>query len=128
MAETAHLSPRYPIVDAHVDLAYNAVVLGRDLSLPIDVLRQTEMAGPADPKAGTPPVTLPALLKGRRRGRWEPLRRTRQAVASQADSHLPYARGGQCPGNPAARHLPPSCDEREDVALVDNGGRIGPRA
>ncbi|MCU0520668.1 MAG: membrane dipeptidase [Anaerolineae bacterium] len=66
MAETTKTSPRYPIVDAHIDLAYGAVVLGRDLSLSVDALRDHERRHePLDPKAGVCTVTLPALREGR---------------------------------------------------------------
>ncbi len=126
MVETTQLSPRYPIVDAHVDLAYNAVVLGRDLSLPIDVLRQTErLAGPADPKAGTPTVTLPALLKGRVAvvgGSLfvEPGKRSHPRPT--ATYHTPEEANAQAIQQlDTYRRL---ADEREDVALVDNGAAL----
>jgi len=122
MAETARISPRYPIIDAHLDLAYSAVVLGRDLSLPIDVLRQVErQAGSADPKAGTPTVTLPALLTGR------------VAVAGGSIFVEPGKRSHPRPT--ATYHTPEEAhhqatqqldtyrrmaDEREDVALVSD--------
>ncbi|AFV75858.1 Zn-dependent dipeptidase, microsomal dipeptidase [Thermus oshimai JL-2] len=44
------------IVDAHLDLAYNALDLGRDLTLPLSELRQRKGEGEE-----TPMVTLPAL-------------------------------------------------------------------
>ena len=66
MNEIAKTATRYPIVDAHIDLAYGAIVLGRDLSLTVDALRDHERRHePPDPKAGTCTVTLPALLAGR---------------------------------------------------------------
>jgi membrane dipeptidase len=66
MTESTQASPHYPIVDAHIDLAYNAVVLGRDVSLTLAELRERErLHEPADPKSGICTVTLPALLEGR---------------------------------------------------------------
>lgn len=46
------------IVDAHLDLAYNALELGRDLTLPLEELRQR------DTHKDIPVVTLPALREG----------------------------------------------------------------
>ncbi|WP_244363390.1 dipeptidase [Thermus brockianus] len=43
------------MVDAHLDLAYNARALGRDLTLPLEALRAV------DPHPDTPLVTLPSL-------------------------------------------------------------------
>lgn len=48
----------YVIVDAHLDLAHNAVDLGRDLTLPLAELRKQ------DPHTDIPVVTLPALREG----------------------------------------------------------------
>lgn len=47
------------MVDAHLDLAYNARILGRDLSLPLDRLREV------DPHPETPLVTLESLREAR---------------------------------------------------------------
>lgn len=47
------------MVDAHLDLAYNARALGRDLSLPLDQLREI------DPHPETPLVTLGSLKEAR---------------------------------------------------------------
>ncbi|MDT7922860.1 MAG: membrane dipeptidase [Thermus sp.] len=47
------------LVDAHLDLAYNALDLGRDLTLPLKALRQR------DPHPDTPVVTLPSLREAR---------------------------------------------------------------
>jgi membrane dipeptidase len=47
------------LVDAHLDLAYNALVLGRDLTLPLEALRQH------DPHPDTPLVTLSSLGEAR---------------------------------------------------------------
>jgi membrane dipeptidase len=56
----------YPIVDAHLDVAYNAVVLDRDLSLPIAEIREHERRHPpAKSSAGLCTVSWPALLEGR---------------------------------------------------------------
>ncbi|MGC9347281.1 MAG: dipeptidase [Anaerolineae bacterium] len=60
-------SPNSPmlIVDAHLDIAYNAVVLRRDLTLEVEEVRSRERKKPpADPKAGTSMVTWPALREG----------------------------------------------------------------
>lgn len=46
------------IVDAHLDLAHNALDLGRDLTLPLAELRRR------DPHPEVPVVTLPALQEG----------------------------------------------------------------
>jgi membrane dipeptidase len=56
----------YPIVDAHLDVAYNAVVLGRDLSRPVTEIREHERReAPPDPSAGVCMVSWPALLEAR---------------------------------------------------------------
>ncbi|MFN3179082.1 MAG: dipeptidase [Thermus sp.] len=47
------------MVDAHLDLAHNARALGRDLSLPLDRLREV------DPHPDTPLVSLPSLREAR---------------------------------------------------------------
>jgi membrane dipeptidase len=53
------------VVDAHLDFAYNAVVLGRNLETKITDLRAHERRyPPRDPRAGTATVSLPALLEG----------------------------------------------------------------
>jgi membrane dipeptidase len=59
--------PETPIIiDAHLDFAYNAVVLGRDLETPLTDLREHERRHPPrDPRAGIATVSLPALLEGR---------------------------------------------------------------
>lgn len=54
------------VVDAHLDFAYNAVVLERDLEQPLTDLRSHERRHPPrNPRAGVATVTLPALLEGR---------------------------------------------------------------
>ncbi len=54
------------IVDGHLDLAYNALVLERDLRQPLGQIRQQERrVPPPGREAGTCLVTLPALLDGR---------------------------------------------------------------
>ncbi len=66
MPETTHRSTPFPIVDAHLDVAYNAVVLGRDLSLPIAEIREEERRHPSeDPRADPCMVSWPALVEGR---------------------------------------------------------------
>ncbi|WP_243090162.1 dipeptidase [Thermus neutrinimicus] len=47
------------MVDAHLDLAYNARILGRDLSLPLERLKEV------DPHPETPLVTLESLREAR---------------------------------------------------------------
>jgi membrane dipeptidase len=49
------------IVDAHQDLAYNALRYDRDLRLPLADLREHERKHPAE---GVPTVTIPSLLEG----------------------------------------------------------------
>jgi membrane dipeptidase len=53
-----HASIEGMIVDAHLDLAHNALDLGRDLTLPLAELRAR------DARAEIPVVTLPALREG----------------------------------------------------------------
>lgn len=55
------------IVDAHLDLAYNAVVLGRDLTQPVVEIRAAEQGLPSEyhRAVGTSLVSVPALLAGR---------------------------------------------------------------
>jgi membrane dipeptidase len=50
------------IVDAHQDLAYNALRYNRDLRLPLAELREHERTHPAE---GVPTLTIPSLLEGR---------------------------------------------------------------
>ncbi len=53
------------IVDGHMDLAYNAVVLGRDLLQPVEVIRAREQVTPPLGKgAGMCMATIPTLLEG----------------------------------------------------------------
>lgn len=55
------------IIDAHLDMAYNAVVLGRDLTQPVAEIRAAEHDAPSEYRkhAGICLVSLPALLAGR---------------------------------------------------------------
>lgn len=54
------------LVDAHLDLAYNAVVLHRDLRRPVAEIRAQEtLQPPPGEYTGTCLVSLPALLAGR---------------------------------------------------------------
>jgi membrane dipeptidase len=48
------------MIDGHLDIAWNAVQLGRDLTLPLEAIRQAEGAVPAHGE-GTATVSLPAL-------------------------------------------------------------------
>lgn len=49
------------IIDAHLDLAFNAVGLGADLRLPLDELRTSAYGQAASAHGATPTVSLPAL-------------------------------------------------------------------
>lgn len=51
------------LVDAHIDLAYNAVVLERDLTQPVEEIRAAEGVPPPH-QQGVCLVSLPALLAG----------------------------------------------------------------
>lgn len=54
------------VVDGHMDLAYNAVVLGRDLWQPVEVIRARERVTPPPGKgAGVCMASIPTLLEGR---------------------------------------------------------------
>lgn len=52
------------LIDAHLDLAFNAVGKHADLRLPIDQLRRTEFGRLMAAKTETPTVCLPALRDG----------------------------------------------------------------
>lgn len=53
------------IVDAHIDMAYNAVVIGRDLLRPVAEIRAEEIdTPPLSALSGTNLVSLPNLIKG----------------------------------------------------------------
>lgn len=52
------------IVDAHLDLAMNAIEWNRDLSRPLDEIRQREMFKSDKPDRGNGTVCLPALRQG----------------------------------------------------------------
>ncbi len=54
------------IVDGHMDMAYNAVVLGRDLLQPVATIRERERLNPPPGKgAGICMASVPTLLEGR---------------------------------------------------------------
>lgn len=53
------------IIDAHLDMAYNAVIWKRDLRQPLADLRAYEKRHPLPAHVGTALVTIPALLEGR---------------------------------------------------------------
>ncbi|MBN1874779.1 MAG: membrane dipeptidase [Anaerolineae bacterium] len=56
----------YIIVDAHLDMAYNALLLGRDLTLPLADIRMRERHhAPGESHVETCLVSIPALLEGR---------------------------------------------------------------
>ncbi|MDT8306666.1 MAG: membrane dipeptidase, partial [Anaerolineae bacterium] len=50
------------IIDAHHDLAYNAIRYNREVRLPLTDLRERERKTPAE---GVPTVSIPTLLEGR---------------------------------------------------------------
>lgn len=52
------------IIDAHLDLAFNAVGLGGDIRLPLDQLRTTTYGRAGSAQLATPTVSLPALRDG----------------------------------------------------------------
>src|SRR5690606_5615056 len=52
------------IIDAHLDLAMNAIEWNRDLSRPLDEIRQREMFMKDKPDRGKGTVCLPELRKG----------------------------------------------------------------
>lgn len=49
------------LIDAHLDLAFNAIGMGGDLTLPLDQLRATAYGAAATARRETPTVSLPAL-------------------------------------------------------------------
>ena len=53
------------IIDAHLDLAMNAIEWNRDLRLPLSQVRQAEMYMKDKPDRGRGTVTLPELRKGK---------------------------------------------------------------
>lgn len=58
-----NLNQRF-IVDAHLDLAMNAIEWNRDLKLPLDEIRQRELFMPDKPDRGNGTVCFPELRKG----------------------------------------------------------------
>ncbi len=51
----------YMLIDAHLDLAFNAVGMGADLRLPLDALRRSEAGVAAAGRGETSTVTLPEI-------------------------------------------------------------------
>ena len=116
----------YPIVDAHLDVAYNAVVLGRDLSRPIaEIHKHEQREPPADPSAGICMVSWPALLEGRiaviggsifvepgkrSHPRATTTYHTPEEAYAQASEQLDYYRR--------------MADEREDVEIIADAGAL----
>lgn len=49
------------LIDAHLDLAFNAVALGADITLPLDALRASAYGQEAIARGETPTVSLPIL-------------------------------------------------------------------
>ena len=74
------------IIDAHLDLAMNAIEWNRDLSRPLAEIRQREMFMKDRPDRGKGTVCLPELRKGR----------VGLVVATQLSRVTPY--GGSLPG------------------------------
>ncbi len=119
-------SARFPIVDAHIDMAYNAVTLGRDLSRPIGELREEEQMHPvADPHAGISMVSWPTLREGRvaviggsifvepgkkSHPRPTPTYHTPEEAHDQGVQQLDYYRR--------------VADECEDVEIIDDAGAL----
>ena len=54
-----------PIIDAHLDLAWNAVSFNRDLTLEVSTLRQLEAHMVDEPNRGKCTTRLPELKKAR---------------------------------------------------------------
>lgn len=108
------------IVDGHLDLAHNAVTLGRDLTQSVATIREQErQTPPPDPHAGTCTVSWPALLEGNIRAvgaslfvepgrrshpRPIPTYRTPDEAHKLAIAQLDYYRR--------------ICDEREDIQCI----------
>ncbi len=82
-------NPRIPIIDAHLDLAWNAISFNRDLTLPVDEVRLAESALDDHPARRGGTVTLPELR--------------RAGVAVCVATLL--ARAGSAPANPSRRGL-----------------------
>lgn len=59
----AEQQPKLPVVDGHLDLAYNAL-LGQDPRLSLEELRESEVGQILAARKQTPTVTLPALKTG----------------------------------------------------------------
>ena len=66
MSDIERPTPHPVIVDAHLDVAYNAIVLGRDLAKTVEELREQEQRNPPpEASAGIPMVSWPTLVEGR---------------------------------------------------------------
>lgn len=55
----------FPIIDGHLDLAYNACTLGRDVRRPVAEIRRQDMQDPPPGNPGTCLVSIPALREGK---------------------------------------------------------------
>jgi membrane dipeptidase len=64
MSESSSPAPAVRVIDAHLDLAFNALGHGADLRLPIEQLRRSEFGRKKAAKVETPTVCLPALREG----------------------------------------------------------------
>ncbi|MBN1248159.1 MAG: membrane dipeptidase [Anaerolineae bacterium] len=110
------------LVDAHLDVAYNAVVLERDLAQPVAKIREQERRTPsADADAGVSMVSWPALIEGhiaviggsifvepyrKAHPRRTATYRTPDEAHAQGIAQLDYYRR--------------TSDERDDVQLLEN--------
>ncbi len=126
MSDSTAQYPSFPIVDAHLDIAYNAVVLERDLTCPVSEIRDDERTHPpADPKAGVCMVSWPALVAGqvavvggsifveplsKSHPQSLPTYRSPEEAHAQAVQQLDYYRRVS--------------EEREDVALITDEGAL----
>src|SRR5690606_17468682 len=53
-----------PIIDGHLDIAYNALAHDRDQTLSVAELRRREKSGGRDGAGGSATVSLPAMREG----------------------------------------------------------------
>ena len=119
-------APASVIVDAHLDVAYNAVTLQRDLGRPVDEIREHERHhSTTDPGAGTCTVSWPALRDGRVAiigGSLfvQPARKSRPVpTATYRTAEEAHSLGAQ-----QLDYYHRMSDERDDVALVLDTGDL----
>ncbi|MHC4995434.1 MAG: hypothetical protein ACYTGQ_10315 [Planctomycetota bacterium] len=53
-----------PLIDAHLDLAWNALAYDRDLEMDLEAMRAAEAHMTDDPARGNATVRLPAMRAG----------------------------------------------------------------